>query len=882
LGSGVPGYYLKELVDGVPATPLDVIKAPATVVLKPTVYNRAWFESLPAHQPIVWTGKVKTQGASGARFAEYSRMGTVGAFRNLHQGKLGRTRGECFADFKNDLAKELLRVPGSSTPSGARAAVRDVRQAHYLQAETSHDFRCLAVLMQRTPTQLWGDLEGSFQSHNLNVMAAPEAISLDMLLEMDLRGPWGDQIRQPLKGIDQATELLHEKVSERERMEAAVAAIDPTMAAILRLEVMDVETGTGDNVDAGMAESMYEAMDSRMDSWWIQNGWEDAFDDSCPNFTRDLSGSSPTTQAFTVTHGQASPEHFQGLSRARHDPAWAIPGGWRDALQKDIDLMTGKQNGRAAIEYMTEARLRHCKAKYGALCEVLFIVHDCKIKKNMQKKVTKRKVRGCLADSTKRGRAAGTYSATVASSSRRLMAQFQALHPGANSAQNDISGAYYEGTPLHPDDGGRCLFAHVPAEFEEFGYSQYNEAGEKMYFEVKGNMPGRQEAGRIWGDEYTTFLVEVCGLTQSIVDRRLFFKIGENEEKLLVAVYVDDSWRIGTNDRIAQAFDTNWSSRFTLASDVADTMGDFVGAHIVQDDSTGAVSLSCERLYSDLEVKMSQPGCGIPAGFKIDYPMATTALADFRLPAHEVTNPMQGDDIKEEARSIVGLGGFIVCNVRPDAHFAFVVLCQYVGCRLTLNVWKGIRRWAHYLIATRELHLTYRKPAGDTEWSMHSDSSLNNVEGRAASFGGMAFGVEGSGLVDWQVIAPRQISDSSASAELVIATRAAKAILGFRLLLKELGMLHEGPTPMYLDASAVISGAEMEKVTREMRYMAARYAQLRQVKQDGKVKLCKVDTLDNRADIFTKPLVGEAFRRQRCLVLGLEESGSSGAGRTKD
>jgi hypothetical protein len=64
--------------------------------------------------------------------------------------------------------------------------------------------------------------------------------------------------------------------------------------------------------------------------------------------------------------------------------------------------------------------------------------------------------------------------------------------------------------------------------------------------------------------------------------------------------------------------------------------------------------------------------------------------------------------------------------------------------------------------------------------------------------------------------------------------------------------------------------------------MAARYAQLRRVKHDGKVKLCKVDTLDNRADIFTKPLVGEAFRRQRCLVLGLEESGSSGAASMKD
>ena len=53
-----------------------------------------------------------------------------------------------------------------------------------------------------------------------------------------------------------------------------------------------------------------------------------------------------------------------------------------------------------------------------------------------------------------------------------------------------------------------------------------------------------------------------------------------------------------------------------------------------------------------------------------------------------------------------------------------------------------------------------------------------------------------------------------------------------------------------------------------MRFMAARYSMLRAVVADGKVELKKIASEDNKADIFTKPLIGEVFERGRSLVLG--------------
>ena len=137
--------------------------------------------------------------------------------------------------------------------------------------------------------------------------------------------------------------------------------------------------------------------------------------------------------------------------------------------------------------------------------------------------------------------------------------------------------------------------------------------------------------------------------------------------------------------------------------------------------------------------------------------------------------------------------------------------------------------------------------------------------------GGITYGVEGhSALVEWRCLVPRMFSDSSAAAELVMATIATKSILGFRMLLTELRMLHDGPTTLYVDAKTVIGGAEMERVTKQMRFMAARYSMLRSAIASKKIKLHKVESSLNKADIFTKPLVREDFERARALVLGLD------------
>ena len=93
------------------------------------------------------------------------------------------------------------------------------------------------------------------------------------------------------------------------------------------------------------------------------------------------------------------------------------------------------------------------------------------------------------------------------------------------------------------------------------------------------------------------------------------------------------------------------------------------------------------------------------------------------------------------------------------------------------------------------------------------------------------------------------------------------------MMMRELKQgLVEGQLPatkIFLDAQATLDGAQMNHIPKEQRYMSARRAILRRAQDDGAVKLEKVGTADNLADIFTKPLVGEQFERLRAHVLGL-------------
>ena len=230
------------------------------------------------------------------------------------------------------------------------------------------------------------------------------------------------------------------------------------------------------------------------------------------------------------------------------------------------------------------------------------------------------------------------------------------------------------------------------------------------------------------------------------------------------------------------------------------------------------------------------------------------------------------------ARAILGLGLFIARGVRVDALFPALALSQYIVNHLTVHVWDALLRWANYLVQTRDRCLILRAPAKPREFSACSDSSLINgpvssvvmPDIAAASYGGFALFFPGSGAFAVECLSPRRLADRSAGSELIMATWAGKSIIAYQILFKELGMARVYPTPLEIDASAVTSGVEMERVSRASRFQAARLAMFRSWIADRTLRLLKTNTHDMRADILSKPVNPRPHfeSKQRLLLTG--------------
>ena len=87
-----------------------------------------------------------------------------------------------------------------------------------------------------------------------------------------------------------------------------------------------------------------------------------------------------------------------------------------------------------------------------------------------------------------------------------------------------------------------------------------------------------------------------------------------------------------------------------------------------------------------------------------------------------------------------------------------------------------------------------------------------------------------------------------------------------RMLTKKLGLKQHAPTPMSLDAKAVIDGTTMGRVSHQSRWLAARQAILRQMITDHITRLVKVLQVP---EISTKPVTDPLrLRRFRDALLG--------------
>lgn len=307
-------------------------------------------------------------------------------------------------------------------------------------------------------------------------------------------------------------------------------------------------------------------------------------------------------------------------------------------------------------------------------------------------KDAKGKIVGCRAritvgDTVGGGKATNTYAPNGALITARVFTQAAASIPGALIWDDDIPGAYYNGTPAGPEEeGGRALYMPVPDGWDELGIHARDPVTRgRMMIWVPGNCPGRQEAGQVFSAENAKFMTGV-GFHISVVDRQLYYKLDSKSELLIAtSVHVDDLLSLILHGEAFEEFHYQWTKRFggKPLGEIECPLFSYLGASYKR-NSDRRISVNVGHLLLDLDTKLEElmvcPEAAQLYRLSFDVPMAPDALAKLYTEGDIITNL----ECHSRARSVIGSLGYIACKYRPDLALAHIAIYQHVAKNFTL------------------------------------------------------------------------------------------------------------------------------------------------------------------------------------------------------
>ena len=205
-----------------------------------------------------------------------------------------------------------------------------------------------------------------------------------------------------------------------------------------------------------------------------------------------------------------------------------------------------------------------------------------------------------------------------------------------------------------------------------------------MMLQIVGNMPGLQNAGAMWAEEFTGFLLDF-DFTQSVTDRRLFHLTDKDGLLLIAGMFVDDCKVLVQSDSKVAEFSKAWGERYRDPPDVEATARDLLGLKYTRVGSV--ITISCHNATDDLAEKPSGLGPRLGAGAQCTSPLPEGSLSRLESGAGP-DNRWLPDSALPRARRILGLARWVVCHARPGAMLTFAAIARRVSPgRFTEYAW---------------------------------------------------------------------------------------------------------------------------------------------------------------------------------------------------
>ena len=339
---------------------------------------------------------------------------------------------------------------------------------------------------------------------------------------------------------------------------------------------------------------------------------------------------------------------------------------------------------------------------------------------------------------------------------------------------------------------------------------------------------------------------EKYGLKKFVLDGCVF-----TSSKLTVIVYVDDLLYVSKDERELDTFEAFLERVFSVKK--TSNVQKFVGFE-VRKNKSGSITLHGERMITDLAKKWQVIGC---KKREVPYVYGTQFY------------PNDEPCDRKLYLSLVGSLSFLGGLCRPDIGFSVHVLTRH-NHSPTKKLFKMARNVLCYLYHTRKEGLCYERNAPNGGVSLdlvaYSDADHGNSLVNRKSVSGHVLELCGN-VIDYSVKKQSCVAKSSFAAEYVALATSVEKTLFIYQLLKFLKFKLKAPPKMLCDNRSTIKSFSSQEVTKRSRYIDIEYHYSKDKFQKRKMRLFYVDTKDNVADLLTKLVRPDIFKRlKRRLV----------------
>jgi hypothetical protein len=155
---------------------------------------------------------------------------------------------------------------------------------------------------------------------------------------------------------------------------------------------------------------------------------------------------------------------------------------------------------------------------------------------------------------------------------------------------------------------------------------------------------------------------------------------------------------------------------------------------------------------------------------------------------------------------------------------------------------------------TKDLILVY---GGEEHLAVtgYCDASFQTDRDDSRSQTGYVYSLNG-GAICWKSSKQGSTADSTVEAEYMAACEAGKMGVWIREFIDELGVVPSivEPVELYCDNTGAIANAKDHRSSKRTMHIKRKYHLIRELVEQGDIKMCKVGTDSNTADPLTKPL----------------------------